>query len=1154
MATLQPAIATLGIAAPYLGPWFDDATLTLAPPDTNPAGGDLSVTLQFNIATTLWLPPARGLLSLHVSTVTRPKPLASLRKPDGSPAFNDDRLLALYTLLPEVADRLDALTRSIAPADGSAAGNAPSRARVACLALEFPDNNAAWLGAMQPPPPQGDPGDPPMSPADVAVFFGVALNADGITLGNHASPMADMRTPGKLPLIGNFEPLLLLPLAFSGLFRLHAFDQRGRPLDPGAVAAWWAALGAQFPDLWAMGLSSPLPGAANDQRTAPVAAALSGQVVNAHEGPVDDGLMARLDRDAAGISALAIDALFTRQAGAPAPMLQFTPPPSGPGVRDDAPMPRVAALPGGRYASQLTLWANAAATPLARDFVRVAVVELEEHLVGQKRIAPVQATATQSKHADDQQRWTTRVAIAQSLGPALLATVDAAAAAALAVISGNNAQVLSSSLDAGWGPLPGLPAAAAPPVFPALLPKLKPLPLLGGSADANALPKLGQRVLMQFTGLVGLANCWLRAWPVGFDLLTGQRTVLTGGAARVDNNGNASLVLELPDGAGSGQLGVRLSLTAPGGFTRDYTEQRFNRPNPVGAASAGLAWGSNGATGVLLCEQGQVLAPPLNGVILPGSTVVEVVPGGFALINPATIPANAFSALTAAAAFGVGDALALTQPAFKQMPDGAVGANGLANWQGAALNRATRNGLNPLISDSQPLASQERLDHAAASRAAHAACVWTAPALARYHELGAHNTGHAGAPAAVEVHGTGVALNGPAAHLVADHTEDRIAKNAAALVTAATAAPAVPAAPAGANLWLAVLKTVAAGVEGEQQFGEKVVSTAAPGLAYVFEPADNNGVARAYESIPPKASDIKKWYDDNFVTTQLGVDILGTRLPGSAGWPGSKIAAAKRAMDRRALEAGWGLREAMVSVGAALSRAEDFIYIETPALDQAGVGPDAEILLGRLLLRLANRPLLRVLLCLPSRLMPGWPKGVETLRNLNLHNAIGALRLIGGDRVAVFSPSAGQGRELRLTATTVIVDDAYALTGSSHLWRRGLSFDGSLAVALFDEVLSTGRPAEIVALRRALIANQLSLPPQRVPDDPAALVEMVQRYNQMRSARVGQAALTMPKLVSPPGPGWTPDDGWNPDGSVPPDASVLALLYGFLQGNQADLP
>jgi hypothetical protein len=1165
MATLQPAIGTLGLGAPFLGPWFDDPNLTLPAPDVLPGSGDLALALPLAQATTAWLPPAGGLLSLHVATPVRPPALARLRKPDGSPAFADDVLVAMFTLLPEVAGRLDGLSRVIAPADGSVSGGAPTRARVQSLALEFPDKLAQRLLQVQP----WD--DPLMTLADAAQHFGLGLSADLLTLDNDPHPMADMRQPGRLTFLGNFVPMVNLPQADSGLIRLHAFDPRGRPLDPGAVAAWWAALAAQYPEMWADGLKNPLPGPSPDLRTAPVAAALTLHLVNAHEGPIEAALKARLDMAAAGMLPLEEDGLLhTRQAAEAVTTLQFTAAPAG--ARDAAPVPRAAALPGGRYAAVTTLWANAAATPLTRDFVRVAVVELEEHLTGQKRIAPPQATPEQQRRADDQQRPSTRIGIAQSTAPALLASVDAAAAAALAVIGASNAQVVAGTLDADWGPLPGLPAAGPPPNWPVLtqLPvQVTVLALRGGDADANAVPKRGQRVLLRVSGLNAQAGWWLRAWPVGFDLETGQRPALTGGAGQVGLNGQVHLVMELPDGAGSGQLGVRVSLTAPGGFTRDYTELRIPRPNPAGLGSTGRPWGANGATQLLLCEQGQTLplplpAPPAAGsaVVASGTTAVEVLAGGFALIDRATIPAAVFAGLSAASSVRAGDALELTQPAFKTTPAGTVGAGGPGLWLGATLGCAQRSGLSPIISDSQPLASQERLDNATASRAASLGCLWTAPALSRYHQLGTHHAGHPGAPAAVELQGTGVALNGAAAHLLAEHVEDRIFKSAPALVNAATGAPAVPAPAPGATLWAAVLKTVAAAMEGDQQFGDRVVSPGNPAQAYTFAPADAGGTARAYESLPAQAGDIKKWYDDLYVQTVAGIDVMGTRLPGSNpgqpnAWSAAWLARAERAMDRRALEAGWGLREAMVSVAAALDRAEDFVYIETPALDQAAIGPDGEILLGRLLLRLLARPQLRAVLCLPERLLPGWPKGVELLRNQNLRNAIGAggaLGLAGGDRVAVFAPSAGQGRSLRLSATTVIVDDAYALTGSTHLWRRGLSFDGSLAAAVFDEKLAGGRPMEIAAFRRTLLAGRLGLPALRVPDDPPALVQAIQAYNQQRSARVGHQPLQMPKLPpSPPGPGWTSADGWNPDGSYKTGASVLDLLYAFLGSNQGEL-
>lgn len=45
------------------------------------------------------------------------------------------------------------------------------------------------------------------------------------------------------------------------------------------------------------------------------------------------------------------------------------------------------------------------------------------------------------------------------------------------------------------------------------------------------------------------------------------------------------------------------------------------------------------------------------------------------------------------------------------------------------------------------------------------------------------------------------------------------------------------------------------------------------------------------------------------------------------------------------------------------------------------------------------------------------------------------------------------------------------MSGGTHLWRRGMTFDGSLAVSVFDERLTDGRPAEVAAFRRALVSG-----------------------------------------------------------------------------------
>jgi hypothetical protein len=150
-------------------------------------------------------------------------------------------------------------------------------------------------------------------------------------------------------------------------------------------------------------------------------------------------------------------------------------------------------------------------------------------------------------------------------------------------------------------------------------------------------------------------------------------------------------------------------------------------------------------------------------------------------------------------------------------------------------------------------------------------------------------------------------------------------------------------------------------------------------------------------------------------------------------------------------------------------------------------------------------------------------------------------------RVAVISPSAGTGRGLLLASTTVIVDDAFLMTGTTHLWRRGLSFDSSVAVALFDERLDEGRPAELRAARRALIAGRLGLPEAEVPDDPDALVSAARALVERGGlGRLGTAGLRLPADPADTAHGgFTELDLWDPDGTPPPGLNPVAFLAGL---------
>src|SRR5262249_17477257 len=521
----------------------------------------------------------------------------------------------------------------------------------------------------------------------------------------------------------------------------------------------------------------------------------------------------------------------------------------------------------------------------------------------------------------------------------------------------------------------------------------------------------------------------------------------------------------------SGLLGMNFELTVLGGASRAYPELRFAAPAQVGGSM--LPFGQ--ANNLLLCEQGQIFKPGAS--VNSGTTLVEKNGSAYTLVDPQTVGPLQFAQQTITAAFSAVVKVELTQPAFVSTPDGAGPAALVAN--GATANRTSRTGLGAPVGDSQPYPGMERLDGAATALNAGAkqggAAFPAAPGLRQFHETGRHQDGHPGSHAGIEVHGTGVSLNGPAARLVAEFTRPRIARAAPALVNAATDpnANSSPPDPGGAAIWMASLKTVAANVEGDSGLGQK-------------------GIDKNYQFGQPydgQASAIKQWYDNNVMTP-----VVGTALPDLSGKAAPVQALACRAMDRLARAAGFGCCEGAISVVSAFSRAEDFVYIETPAIDDLPFGDQNDLIAvwGALKQRAKDVARLRVIVCIPIALMPGYPNTLKLVRDSSLLDAIAALQTITGDRLAVFSPSAGAGRSLRFASTSVVVADRYALTGPTHLWRRGLAFDSSLAAAVLDETLTDGRPTDVRNFRRALVGGALGVAPARVPDDPAELVAAIQ--------------------------------------------------------------
>ena len=223
----------------------------------------------------------------------------------------------------------------------------------------------------------------------------------------------------------------------------------------------------------------------------------------------------------------------------------------------------------------------------------------------------------------------------------------------------------------------------------------------------------------------------------------------------------------------------------------------------------------------------------------------------------------------------------------------------------------------------------------------------------------------------------------------------------------------------------------------------------------------------------------------------------------------------------------------------------------------AGAGPQALDVWATLAARLGANPALHVAVCLPEQ--PDLPFGFEpwidrqlAARRTTLQGLPTALVADPlGSRVVAFHPVGFPGRPSRVESTVVIVDDAWALIGSSSLSRRGMSFDGGADVVLVDQDLVDGRSPTIAAFRRALQADRLGISPVATSSGlPASgfirLADGVEAFHQVREVlRAGGLGrirrLTPAEPVGrPPSPGAL--DAVDPDGETVDLPSLLALL------------
>ncbi len=174
-----------------------------------------------------------------------------------------------------------------------------------------------------------------------------------------------------------------------------------------------------------------------------------------------------------------------------------------------------------------------------------------------------------------------------------------------------------------------------------------------------------------------------------------------------------------------------------------------------------------------------------------------------------------------------------------------------------------------------------------------------------------------------------------------------------------------------------------------------------------------------------------------------------------------------------------GAHDALWSLARAMSEADEFIYIETAGFARTA-RPDGDPeahevdLVTVMAERLAVQPNLKVVIVTPreSDLLPA-PFARRAIQQRK--EAFDLLAAAAPERVMAFHPRGFPGRSALLRTTSVIVDDVWSLTGATHLRRRGMTFDGSAAIASLDRDIAAGYSRKVRHQRIALMAAKLGI-------------------------------------------------------------------------------
>ena len=319
-----------------------------------------------------------------------------------------------------------------------------------------------------------------------------------------------------------------------------------------------------------------------------------------------------------------------------------------------------------------------------------------------------------------------------------------------------------------------------------------------------------------------------------------------------------------------------------------------------------------------------------------------------------------------------------------------------------------------------------------------------------------HASGNPGNPAGPDVHAPGLHVTGGLAYDLARHAMRR-------------AQPIIPlpGTPAASPGWVIAL-------DGDNFNPPADTASASTGIGVLLETVAAVCETPELSVISPPAPG---------TTVQSAVNSLASAI----GVPAPPLTAGNDVrvigeIRRECVVSAAGTRDALWSLRRALREARELIYIESPQFARTArpAGPPAAgqvDLVGEIVTALDAHPNLKVIVCTPREAdfmanYPGWSRENYHART----EAVAMLQAAAQDRVTVFHPVGFPGRTAFIRTTSVIVDDVWSLTGATHFRRRGMTFDGSVAVASFDRQMNDGYSENVRAYRRTLMAAKMAIP------------------------------------------------------------------------------